>query len=158
MITEVTGDLLADDADVLVNPVNCVGVMGKGLALQFKNKYPSAFTAYKAYCDSGQLNPGHIFTYKLVGGPYIAHFPTKRHWRDPSRLVWISMGLRELSAVLRDLQASSVALPALGAGLGGLNWNMVKLVIHHHLGSLAWIDVRLYVPESCTGFPGGSRT
>lgn len=155
MITEVTGDLLDDDADILVNPVNCVGAMGKGLALQFRQRFPAAFHAYKSACDAGRMRLGTVHVYRPLHGPIIVHFPTKGHWRDDSRLPHIEAGLRDLVVTIGDLrkcgiQARSIAVPALGAGLGRLSWEAVRKAVYDALRDVD-IDVRLYVPSSGKG-------
>lgn len=161
MITEVTGDLLADNADILVNPVNCVGVMGRGLALQFKQRHPKAYLSYRDACNAGELRLGTVHVYRTVpvlGAPRvptIIHFPTKNHWREGSLLPKIKLGLSDLVTTIGALQqegvpARSVAIPALGAGLGGLPWGAVRKAVYDALGELD-IDVRLYVPASGAG-------
>lgn len=161
MITEMTGDLLADPADILVNPVNCVGVMGKGLALQFKKEYPSAFLSYKDACNAGELRLGTVHIYRTIPAlgqpkvPTIIHFPTKNHWRDGSLLPKIKLGLSDLAKVVGQLReagvpARSMAIPALGAGLGGLPWGAVRKAVYDALGELD-MDIRLYVPASGAG-------
>lgn len=152
MITEVAGDLLGDPADILVNPVNCVGRMGKGLAAQFKQRFPTAFDAYKAACGAGQMRLGRVHVYKVLDGPTIVHFPTKRHWRENSQLHAIELGLADLVSVIGQLQDAgvpvrSMAVPALGVGLGRLPWDEVRAAIYQAL-SLADIKVRLYAPQS----------
>lgn len=142
MIKEVTGNLLADDAQALVNPVNCVGVMGAGLALQFKEAFPGMFHIYRAACWQGQVRPGRVFPV-ATGDRWVLNFPTKRHWRGPSRLEDIETGLYHLVGVMDYLGIKSVALPALGCGLGGLDWDEVRPLIHERLGGLP-VDVRLY--------------
>lgn len=155
MIIPTGGDLLADDADALVNPVNCVGVMGKGLALQFKQAHPAAFRAYALACSTGQMKPGVMHTaYTQDRRQCIVHFPTKRHWRDPSRMVDIETGLIALVDLIDEMGIRSIAVPPLGAGLGGLPWVDVEAAIRHHLEPLADVDVRLYLPTSA---PRGAR-
>jgi O-acetyl-ADP-ribose deacetylase (regulator of RNase III) len=161
VITEVTGDLLKDDADILVNPVNCVGVMGKGLALQFKHRYPGAFNAYREACVAGKLRLGTVHVYRQVPRPgmsempIIIHFPTKNHWRESSLLPKIELGLSDLVTTIGQLRESgaparSIAVPALGAGLGGLPWGAVRKAVYEAFGDVD-IDVRLYVPASGAG-------
>lgn len=117
MIKYVSGNIFDSKATALVNPVNCVGVMGRGLALEFKKRYPENFRIYAEACARGEVRPGRI----LVVPPVI-NFPTKRHWREPSRLEDITAGLQALRSVLGD----SVAIPPLGCGLGGLPWPQVR--------------------------------
>jgi len=128
MIEHRTGDILQADAEALVNPVNCVGVMGRGLALQFKNAYPQNFWTYKAACARDGVRPGRMLVLETghVANPkYIINFPTKRHWRDNSRMADIESGLDALVAEIRTRRIHSIALPPLGCGLGGLDWREV---------------------------------
>lgn len=122
------GNLLRCSAEALVNPVNCVGVMGKGLALAFKREYPANFEAYAAECKAKRLPPGSVFTFR-EGGRWILNFATKDHWRDPSKLEWIERGLPELVRIVREKQIQSLALPPLGTGLGGLAKSAVEPLI-----------------------------
>ena len=148
MITIVAeGDLLNDSADALVNPVNCVGVMGKGLAAQFKDAHPNAFRAYANACAARTLRPGVLHVSRTQdNNQYIVHFPTKDHWRDSSRLSDIDTGLVDLVKIIGDLGILSIAVPALGTGLGGLKWADVEPVMLKHLEPLN-VDVRLYPPR-----------
>ena len=125
MITYKSGDLLSEDAEALVNPVNCVGVMGRGVALQFKRAWPENFDVYAAACRRHEVQPGRMFVFENGGkaGPrYIVNFPTKRHWRDKSMIEDIEAGLSALVVEVRRRGIRSIAIPALGAGLGGLDW------------------------------------
>ena len=125
MVEFKTGDILTEDADALVNTVNCVGVMGRGIALQFKNAFPENFKAYAKACKRHEVQPGRMFVFEtgqLTNPRYIINFPTKRHWRGKSRIEDIDAGLRALQAVIREKRVRSIALPPLGSGLGGLNW------------------------------------
>jgi O-acetyl-ADP-ribose deacetylase (regulator of RNase III) len=141
------GNLLTSGAQALVNPVNCIGVMGKGLALQFKRAYPGLFQSYTAACRRGELVPGRMFTTRSDGpGPWIINFPTKRDWRDPSRLADVQAGLADLARVITELDLPSIAVPPLGAGLGGLDWHHVHQAIVGHLGPLPDVHVRVYLP------------
>ena len=138
MLTFVTGDIFAQPADVLVNPVNCVGVMGRGLAAQFKRRYPAVFRAYRQACRAGELCPGRILLLPTGADRprAIAHFPTKRHWRDPSHVEDIDAGLRHLATTIRRLRLPSIAVPPLGCGLGGLDWHTVRPLIAARLHGL----------------------
>ena len=149
MIKEAQGNLLAADVDALVNTVNTVGVMGKGLALQFKRAYPQMFTAYAAACKTGDVTTGrmHVWPTGLLDGPrYIINFPTKKHWRAASHLSYIEDGLVDLRRVIDDLELTSIAVPPLGAGNGGLDWNDVRPLVEQSLGSLPGVQVLLYAP------------
>ena len=124
-----SGDLFTEPADAIVNTVNCRGAMGKGLALQFKRRFPGNYAAYRAACEAGQVRPGRVFTYRAsgIGMPrFIINFPTKDDWRKPSRLEWIDDGLADLSRVIREEGIASIAIPALGCDLGGLDWQDVR--------------------------------
>lgn len=135
-----SGDLLQADAEVLVNPVNCVGIMGRGLALQFKRVWPGNFTAYEAACQRGELRPGRMLvveTGQLANQKYIINFPTKQHWRDKSRMEDIDAGLTALVDEIRTRCVQSVAVPALGSGLGGLDWRDVRPRIEAALRALS---------------------
>ncbi|MPZ79526.1 MAG: hypothetical protein GEV28_03640 [Actinophytocola sp.] len=151
MITEGAGDLLAADTEALVNTVNCVGVMGKGIALQFKRKYPDNFSAYAAACKAGQVRLGKMFVYELsssTGPRYVINFPTKQHWRAKSRIRDIESGLDDLIETIRSLGIHSIAIPPLGAGNGGLPWPEVEEVIRDKLQAMPDVDVRLYTPSN----------
>ncbi|MBQ1047818.1 macro domain-containing protein [Micromonospora sp. C51] len=148
-VIDVTGDLLAADVDALVNPVNGVGVMGKGLALQFKRRFPANYAAYRDACNRGEMQPGNVLTVLVRQGRhrYVINFPTKRHWRDPSRMEDIEAGLEDLAKTIRALRIESIAVPALGCGLGGLDWNDVRPRIVAILGKTG-ARVLLYAPRS----------
>ncbi len=151
MIEYKTGDVLAEDVEALVNTVNCVGVMGRGIALQFKKAWPENFKAYAAACRRDEVQPGRMFvfeTQELTGPRYIINFPTKRHWRGKSRIEDIEAGLEALVEEIRGRDIRSIAIPPLGAGLGGLDWAEVRTRIEEALGGVD--DVRVVVFE-----PGG---
>ena len=138
-------------AEALVNAVNTVGVMGKGIALMFKERFPENFKAYAAACKAGDVQVGKMFVSPgtELGGPrWIINFPTKKHWRDPSNIEWVRDGLAALRTVIRDRKISSIAIPPLGCGNGGLNWDEVRPLIVEALGDLADVEVMLYEPES----------
>ena len=143
-----TGDLLATDAEALVNTVNCRGVMGKGIALQFKKAFPENFKDYSKACERKEVRPGQMFvTERLVGSPkYIINFPTKRHWRARSRLSDVELGLTALADQIRRREIRSIAMPALGCGHGGLEWADVRSLIERKLGELS-DDVQIVVFE-----------
>lgn len=153
MITYTSGDILQCDTDALVNTVNCVGVMGRGIALQFKSLYPENFHAYEVACKREDVQPGRMFVFEtgqLTQPRFIINFPTKRHWRGKSRIEDIEVGLIDLVKVIRDNGIRSIAIPPLGAGLGGLDWSAVRPRIAHALAELT--DVRVLVFEP-TGTP-----
>lgn len=153
-IQSVQGDLLKqDDVDAIVNTVNCVGIMGKGIALQFKNKWPDNFKAYEAACKHKQVNVGAMFVYDsggLLKPNYIINFPTKDHWKGKSKIEYIQSGLQDLVTQIKRLGIKSIALPPLGCGNGGLDWNVVKPLIESAFVQLPEIEVRLFEP---TGAP-----
>lgn len=142
MITFVKGNIFDSNCQTIVNPVNCVGVMGAGLALQFRNRYPSMFTAYKAQCNSRNLRIGSLYLYTDTT-PWVLCFPSKDHWRDPSRLQYIESGLKAFVATYEDYGITSIAFPPIGAGLGGLNAADVKHLMHQYLADLP-IRVDIY--------------
>lgn len=148
-----TGDLLQADAEALVNTVNCVGVMGRGIALQFKNAYPENFRAYEVACQRGELQPGRMLVFEtgqLTNPRYIINFPTKRHWRGKSRMVDIDAGLMALVDEICARRIGSIAIPPLGSGLGGLEWRDVRPRIEAALSALQ--DVRIIVFEPHDAF------
>jgi len=150
-VRQVSGDLLADDAQMLVNPVNCVGVMGKGLAKAFRDRWPAMFESYRAHCANGSLLPGgvHLWTNPDPDGPrWIVNVATKNHWREGAHLEWVREGAHELVRTARGLGVTSLAVPAMGAGLGGLTWEQVRPVLLDELVDLHGADVRLYAPVS----------
>jgi O-acetyl-ADP-ribose deacetylase (regulator of RNase III) len=147
VIEIVTGDLLAADVEALVNPVNCVGVMGAGLSAGFKKKSPAAFTAYAKACKNGEVMPGRIFVFE-AGERTIFHFPTKRHFRDPSRMEDIDSGLVALADEIQERGIRSIAIPALGCGADGLSWDDVRPRIEKALEGLGSVQVLLYEPQA----------
>ena len=150
MITFTTGDIFQDDAHAIVNPVNCVGVMGKGLALEFKKRFPRNYQEYSEACQNKLVQPGRMFICRTKQtGPQgcVINFPTKRHWRDGSRIDDIRDGLRAMADDMEKLQIPSVAVPALGAGLGGLDWEDVREIILDELSGLDDISIRVYEPR-----------
>ncbi|UZQ54536.1 macro domain-containing protein [Trichothermofontia sichuanensis B231] len=143
------GNLLEAKAEALVNTVNCVGVMGKGIALQFKQAFPENFKQYKQACDRGEVQPGRMFTVAtgtLFNPRYIINFPTKRHWRGKSRLEDIEVGLEALVAEVRRLGIQSIAIPPLGCGNGGLDWAVVKPLIVDTFADLPTVTVLIFEP------------
>lgn len=149
MIEFTSGDILKSEAEALVNTVNCVGVMGRGIALQFKNAFPDNFKAYAAACGRDEVQPGRMFVFdtgQLTAPRYIINFPTKRHWRGKSRIEDIESGLGALAETIREKKIQSIAVPPLGSGLGGLDWEReVRPRIERALASLS--DVRIFVYE-----------
>lgn len=150
MIELTQGDLLAADADALVNTVNCEGFMGRGVALQFKKRWPENFRAYEAACRRGEVKPGRMLVFatgRLVPPRFIINFPTKRLWRNKSRIEDIEAGLAALVEEIRARGIRSIALPPLGSGLGGLDWRDVRPRIEKALGALPDVRVLLFEPR-----------
>ena len=149
MIRFKSGDILTEDAEALVNTVNCVGIMGRGVALQFKKAFPDNFRSYARACARGEVRPGHMFmfeTRQFTNPRYIINFPTKRHWRGGSRIKDIEAGLKDLVTIIRKHGIRSIAVPALGSGLGGLEWSDVRPRIEKALRSLNNLDVVVFEP------------
>lgn len=149
MIKYLTGNILESDAQALVNTVNTVGVMGKGIALQFKKAFPSNFKAYAEACKNEDVEIGKLLVTRDsnldAGEKLIINFPTKKDWRKPSEYSFIEEGLDDLVRVIKDYNIKSIALPPLGAGNGGLEWEKVKKMIGDKLGYLD-IDILVYEP------------
>ena len=175
MIKYKTGNIFAVDVEALVNAVNCVGVMGHGIALEFKKAFPQNFKAYANACGRKEVQPGRLFVFDLrtptparevscaklqqgqlfdseadrEGGlRYIVNFPTKRHWRDKSRIEDIDSGLEALSQEIKERNIRSIALPALGCGLGGLDWVVVRERIESRLRELNGVKIVVFEPGS----------
>lgn len=143
------GNLLESKAEALVNTVNCVGVMGKGIALQFKQAFSENFKQYKKACDRGEVQPGQMLTVatgNLFNPRYIINFPTKRHWKGNSRLEDIQAGLKALVLEVQRLGIRSIAIPPLGCGNGGLDWAVVKPLIVNAFAALDNIEVFIFEP------------
>ena len=139
-----------DDVDAIVNTVNCVGVMGKGIALQFRNKWPENNRAYEAACKAKEVRLGRMFVFDsggLVKPNYIINFPTKDHWRGKSSLESIREGLKDLIAQIKRLRIRSIAVPPLGCGNGGLEWSEVRPLIEGAFAELPDVEVRLFEPS-----------
>ena len=156
MIEHKTGDILVEDVEALVNTVNCVGVMGRGIALQFKKTFPENFKAYADPCKRNEVQPGKMFVFEtgqLTNPRYIINFPTKRHWRGKSRIEDIEDGLKALAEEIRSRDIRSIALPPLGSGLGGLNWE-VRPRIEAMLQEFSDLKAIVYEPG---GGPGDDK-
>ncbi|WP_299363808.1 macro domain-containing protein [uncultured Paracoccus sp.] len=149
MLEFVKGDIFDAPADIRVNTVNCVGVMGAGVALAFKQRYPDMFKDYQRDCKDGRVKPGMMHIWKSLGGDWIINFPTKRDWRESSRYEDIASGLEDLRKYLDGIGQVTVALPALGCGHGGLDWNRVSEMIRNKLDG---VDAHVLVFE-----PSASR-
>jgi len=149
-VTYMPGANITDsDADLLVNTVNCVGVMGKGVALAFKTAFPAIMGPYQAACRTRAIRPGTVslFPLKQDGARQIlwAAFATKLHWRDPSKLEWVQQGLEQLASYARANRIRSIALPPPGCGNGGLDWRIVEPLVLEALGDF---DLRIYAQPS----------
>ena len=154
MIEYRTGDILREEAEALVNTVNCVGVMGRGIALQFKRAFPENFKAYVAQCKRNAMQPGSMFVFEtgqLTSPRYIINFPTKRHWRGKSRIEDIESGSAALAEEIRSRNIRSIAIPPLGSGLGGLNWPEVRVRLETALKEFE--DVKIIIFEPGGGTP-----
>lgn len=151
MITAEQGNLLVADVMALVNTVNTVGVMGKGIALQFKRAYPDNYREYAQAVKTGEVQVGKMFVTQrppLYTPQFIINFPTKQHWREKSKLEYISAGLEDLIRVVREHHITSIAIPPLGCGHGGLDWHIVRPMIVQAFEALPQVDVRLYSPDA----------
>lgn len=151
MVAVTRADILTANVEAIVNPVNCVGVMGKGVALEFKRAYPANFALYKVACERGDMKPGTVYTVltgKRVNPRYIINFPTKRHWRDSSRMEDIESGLVALVDTVKMHGIKSIAIPALGCGLGGLRWSDVRPRIERAFADVTGVDVYILEPRA----------
>jgi O-acetyl-ADP-ribose deacetylase (regulator of RNase III) len=161
MIEVKTGNILTADAEAIVNTVNCVGIMGRGIALQFKNEFPANFKAYEAACAREEVQPGKMFVFEtgtLTNPKFIINFPTKRHWRGKSRMEDIDSGLTALVKEIRNRGIRSIAIPPLGCGLGGLgglDWADVRPRIEAALRCISDLDVIIFEPN---GSPVATRS
>jgi len=151
MIRYTTGNLLDAEAEALVNTVNEMGVMGKGIALMFREAFPANTAAYEAACKQGAVHVGRMFVtenHALTGPRWIINFPTKKHWRHPSKMQWVRDGLEDLKRVIAEKKIQSVALPPLGCGNGGLDWDEVRPAIESALASLEGVNVIVFEPTN----------
>jgi O-acetyl-ADP-ribose deacetylase (regulator of RNase III) len=151
MIRYTTGNLLDAQTEALVNTVNEMGVMGKGIALMFREAFPANTIAYETACKNGEVNVGKMFITEnraLSGPRWIINFPTKKHWRHPSKFEWVQNGLEDLKRVIEERKIKSIALPPLGCGNGGLEWNQVRPAIESALSSLKDVNVTVFEPTS----------
>jgi O-acetyl-ADP-ribose deacetylase (regulator of RNase III) len=151
MITFIQGNLLDAKTEAFVNTVNTVGVMGKGIALMFKERFPDNFKRYSEACKAKEVRVGKMFvttTQELDGPRWIINFPTKQHWRSPSKMAWITEGLEDLHRVIRENRIKSIAIPPLGSGNGGLEWNLVRNEIIASLSDLNDVEIVVFEPTS----------
>lgn len=162
-LTFKTGDMFQERAEAIVNTVNCVGVMGKGVALEFKRRWPENFKVYKRLCDKKQLRPGKVYVHQdgdmLTGGRrFLINFPTKDHWRAKSKMEFIDAGLDDFIDQVLKLQIKSVAMPPLGCGNGGLDWREVKALLTEKLTPLEDVDFVVFAPhEEMQSQAGGMK-
>ncbi|OTX92578.1 hypothetical protein BK726_06375 [Bacillus thuringiensis serovar londrina] len=152
MITYLQGNLfsLFNKVDAITNTVNCVGVMGKGIALEFKNRFPINYKEYRIKCASKELTIGQSFVYEIPSNlqtKYIINFPTKKHWRHPSKVEYIEQGLDNLITLIAEYNIKSIAMPALGCGNGNLDWKVVKPIIEKKLSHLKDVDIVVFEPS-----------
>ena len=143
------GNLLDAKVEAVVNTVNTVGVMGKGIALMFKERFPKNYREYVAASKVGAIQIGKMFvsaTDELSGPKWVINFPTKKHWRNPSKIEWVREGLVALNKVIRDKHIKSIAIPPLGCGNGGLNWSDVRPLIQEYLADLTDVEIIVYEP------------
>lgn len=151
MINYTKGDLLSSNAQALVNTVNTVGVMGKGIALHFKEMFPYNFSVYSEACRRKEVAPGKMLVVKdsniVLGERLVINFPTKAHWRQPSKYEYIEAGLEDLVRVIKEYEIASISIPPLGCGNGGLDWGIVKEMIHRKLSSLEGVEISVYEPS-----------
>lgn len=158
-ITFKKGDMFSEPVQALVNTVNCVGVMGKGVALEFKNRWPANFKAYKKVCETEELKPGRMFIFDTnelfpsAGPRYLVNFPTKAHWRSKSKLSYVEDGLEALRAEIIGLGIKSIAIPPLGCGNGGLDWADVKPLIVSKLSDLVDVEIVVFPPKDAVDKP-----
>jgi O-acetyl-ADP-ribose deacetylase (regulator of RNase III) len=151
MIELCSGNLLAADAEALVNTVNTQGIMGKGIALQFKKAFPDMFKTYEVACKQGLIRTGQVQVValnSLFNPRFIINFPTKQDWRNPSRMEYIESGLKDLLRALKEHKIRSIAIPALGCGNGGLNWKEVQSRIEDAFCALPEVHVFLFPPTN----------
>lgn len=153
MIKFEQGNLLATGAQALVNTVNTAGVMGKGIALQFRKAFPENYEKYRKACDEGRVKPGHMFIVdrkSLTNPHYIINFPTKRHWKEKSKLDDIKSGLISLVEDVKRLGIKSIAVPPLGCGLGGLSWKQVFPLMEEAFNQVPGVEWMIFVPQKRT--------
>lgn len=148
----VDGNLLESDAQALVNTVNCIGVMGKGIALQFKKQFPDMYKAYNKACDNEEIKLGRMWVYPTNLYPgistFIINFPTKDHWRNSSKIEWIEKGLQHLIYTIAENEIYNIAIPALGCGNGDLDWKTVKKLMKDRLRPIQHeVDIIVYNPQ-----------
>ena len=151
MITFTQGNLLEADVEAAVNTVNTVGIMGKGIALMFKERFPRNFEAYAHACENKKVRIGKMFlneNREFFGPKWIVNFPTKTHWRANTQLEWIEQGLQDLVRVIKEKNIRSIAIPPLGCGHGGLNWDEVRPLVVAALEKVEDLEAVVYEPTA----------
>jgi O-acetyl-ADP-ribose deacetylase (regulator of RNase III) len=154
------GNILKADTEALVSTVNCVGIAGRGISLQFKKAFPENSRAYEGACRRGELQPGSVLIFEtgqITNPRYIINFPTKRHWKGKSRLEDIKSGLISLADEIRKYEIHSIAIPPLGCGLGGLDWKVVRPLIEEALSGLQGVKILLFEPTEKTQFQAATK-
>jgi O-acetyl-ADP-ribose deacetylase (regulator of RNase III) len=149
MIRFIQGNLLAAKVEALVNTVNTVGVMGKGIALMFKETFPENYKRYEDACKAEEVKVGHMFVVErneLFGPKWIINFPTKKNWRHPTKMEWVTDGLKELRAFILENEIKSIAVPPLGCGNGGLDWQVVRREIENAFADIEGVEILVYAP------------
>ncbi len=143
-ISEISEHSIFDThCQTIVNAVNCVGVMGKGIALKFKKRFPAMYAEYVEVCKQGALQPGTLWLY-TASSPWVLSFPTKQHWRQPAKIEYIEGGLQQFAETYHGLGIASIAFPQIGAGAGGLDWAEVRALMDRYLLPLADLEVEIY--------------
>jgi O-acetyl-ADP-ribose deacetylase (regulator of RNase III) len=146
----IKGNILESNTEVIINPVNTVGIMGKGLALEFKQKFPYNYKLYKEACKNETIDIGKLLLVDeshLENKKFIINFPTKKHWRNPSKIEYIEEGLKDLIHIIEKNNFESIAIPALGCGLGGLKWEHVRLLLEKYLGNNQKTEIIIFEPN-----------
>lgn len=147
MLKFTEGNILEAKVEALVNTVNCVGIMGKGIALQFKENFPGNFKQYREACQHNEVKIGKMFVVRqLLDVKYIINFPTKKHWKENSKIAYIKDGLKDLKEKISQYKIKSIAIPPLGCGLGGLNWDQIKPLMIQELSDLEDVSIHIYEP------------
>ena len=140
----VQGDMFKSSAQTLVNTINCVGAMGKGIALEFKKRYPAMYDRYRQLCKNGLIQTGKLWLYKADDGKWILNFPTKRHWRNPSKVEYIEQGLDKFVKTYKEKGIISIAFPMLGCSNGGLDKNEILPIMQKYLEQCDGLEVEIY--------------
>jgi O-acetyl-ADP-ribose deacetylase (regulator of RNase III) len=148
-IMDVCDNIFNSRTKTLVNTVNCVGIMGKGIALEFKKHFPVMYDDYRVRCNNKEIEPGHPYLWKNnAGGKSVLNFPTKLHWRGNSRIEWIESGLKIFCENYKNWGVESIAFPALGCSNGGLDWESVEPIMIRHLEKIRDINIEIYPPST----------